>query len=121
MSFEWQRVIGCISGAISVGASAYGAHGLKPKKGEAFSKTFDTGARLQLLHSILLTAVPSISGGYRTRAATVSGAFLTVGMALFSGSCYAVGVTEDRKYGKAAPVGGLCLMAGWLSLGLIRK
>jgi uncharacterized membrane protein YgdD (TMEM256/DUF423 family) len=53
--------------------------------------------------------------------ATISGVFLTAGMAMFSGSCYAVGVTEDRAYGKAAPVGGLALMAGWISLALVRR
>lgn len=119
MTTSWQCIVGGISGAVSVGAAAYGSHGLKCKN-ERNAKSFDNGARLQMLHSVLLSAVPSICNG-RSRAAVASGTFLTFGMVLFSGSCYAVGITEDRNYGRAAPWGGVCLMAGWLSLGLIRK
>lgn len=120
MSLSWQSLLGGLSGCFAVGASAYGAHGLKSKK-ESFSKTFDTGARLQLLHSALLVATPSIHRYSKSSAANVSGALLSVGILLFSGSCYAVGLTEDRSYGKAAPVGGVTLMAAWLSLGLARR
>jgi uncharacterized membrane protein YgdD (TMEM256/DUF423 family) len=120
MSLQWQRMIGGLSGSFAVGASAYGAHGLKATK-ETYKQTFDTGARLQLLHSALLVATPSICGPQNIRAANLAGALLTIGITLFSGSCYAVGVTEDRQYGKAAPLGGLALMAGWLSFCLIRK
>mmetsp|Transcript_4136 Transcript_4136/g.6279 ORF Transcript_4136/g.6279 Transcript_4136/m.6279 type:complete len:121 (+) Transcript_4136:213-575(+) len=120
MSFHWQRVIGGLSGCMAVGTSAYGAHGLKPKS-EVYKKTFDTGARFQLLHSVLLVATPAICGGGKTRIPHVAGAFFSIGIALFSGSCYAVGITEDRNNGKAAPIGGLALMAGWLSLALVKR
>lgn len=120
MSIAWQRVVGGISGCAAIGTSAYGAHGLKPSK-EAYGKTFESGARFHLLHSILLVATPAICGPKNIRIANVSGALLTLGMAMFSGSCYAVAVTEDRQYGKAAPAGGVALMAGWLSLVLIRR
>ena len=51
----------------------------------------------------------------------VSGAFFSAGIAMFSGSCYAVGITEDRSNGKLAPIGGISLMCGWISLALMRK
>jgi uncharacterized membrane protein YgdD (TMEM256/DUF423 family) len=38
------------------------------------------------------------------------------GIALFSGSLYAMGVTEERKFGAITPIGGLSLMAGWAAL-----
>lgn len=120
MSLAWQRVLGGISGCIAIGTSAYGAHGLKPSK-EAYQKTFDSGSRFHLLHSALLVAVPSICGPKNVRIANASGAFLSLGIAMFSGSCYAVAVTEDRSIGKAAPFGGVALMAGWVSLALVRR
>jgi len=120
MSIAWQRIIGGISGCIAIGTSAYGAHGLKPSK-ESYGKTFDSGARFHLLHSILLVATPAICGPKNLRLANLSGACLTVGMAMFSGSCYAVAIKEDRAYGKAAPLGGVALMAGWLSLAFVRR
>jgi len=119
-TLAWQRVLGGISGCTAIGTSAYGAHGLKPSK-ESYSKTFESGARFHLLHSILLVATPSICGRSNRRIANVSGMLLTLGMAMFSGSCYAVALTEDRKNGKAAPAGGVALMAGWLSLALVRR
>jgi uncharacterized membrane protein YgdD (TMEM256/DUF423 family) len=122
MSLQWQTVAGGISGCSAVAASAYGAHGLKPSK-EAYAKTFDSGSKMHLLHSVLLVATPAICGrgAKNPRMANITGALLTVGMTMFSGSCYAVAVTEDRSYGKAAPAGGLALMAGWLSFALLRR
>lgn len=119
-AWQWQRIVGGISGAASIGAGAYGAHGFRSKD-QIYQKIFDTGARYHLIHSALLLAVPTICGGASKRSARISGAFITCGMILFSGSCYLSGVLEDRKYGKAAPYGGFSLIAGWLSLALLRK
>lgn len=119
--WHWQRVLGGISGMSSIGFGAYGAHGLRSKD-EIYRNIFDTGARYHLLHSALLLAVPAICGGKSSsRVAKLSGIFLSTGIALFSGSCYTVALLEDRKYGKAAPIGGISLMMGWLSLALLRK
>lgn len=125
MSDPWQCLIGSLSGAISVVASAYGAHGLKSSSNDktmsSYGKAFDAGARMHLYHSIILTATPAITTSARPRAAMISGVFFTVGIVLFSGSCYLVGISENRYYGKGAPIGGFCLIAGWLSLGLLRR
>lgn len=116
---QWQRVIGGISGAMSVGTGAYGAHGLKDKQ-EAYIKVFETGSRYQLIHSALLAVTPAICGP-ATRASQIAGSLFVTGIVLFSGSCYAVGLKEDRSLGKLAPLGGFSLMGGWLSLALLRK
>jgi uncharacterized membrane protein YgdD (TMEM256/DUF423 family) len=117
---QWQRVIGGLSGAMSVGTGAYGAHGLKDKQ-ETYMKAFETGSRYQLVHSALLAATPAICGPAGTRASTIAGSLFVTGIVLFSGSCYAVGLKEDRSLGKLAPLGGFSLMGGWLSLALLRK
>ena len=65
MSDPWQCLIGSLSGAISVVASAYGAHGLKSSSNDktmsSYGKAFDAGARMHLYHSIILTATPAIT------------------------------------------------------------
>lgn len=121
----WQRAIGGLSGAMSVATGAYAAHGLKGKD-ESYIKVFETGSRYQLVHSVILAATPAIcgtagigKGGGRVK--NVVGAFFATGIVLFSGSCYAVGMTEDRSNGKLAPVGGFSLIAGWLSLAFFRR
>lgn len=115
----WQRVLGGLSGATSVGTGAYAAHGLKGKQ-ESYVKVFETGSRYQLAHSVILAATPAICGK-SSRAGKIAGVCFTSGILLFSGSCYAVGLTEDRSVGKAAPVGGFALIGGWLSLAILRK
>mmetsp|Transcript_18854 Transcript_18854/g.27879 ORF Transcript_18854/g.27879 Transcript_18854/m.27879 type:complete len:117 (-) Transcript_18854:183-533(-) len=115
----WQRLVGGMSGAMSVATGAYAAHGLKGKK-ESYIKVFETGSRYQLIHSAILVATPAICGK-RSRAGKIAGAFFATGILLFSGSCYAVGLREDRSLGKMAPVGGFALIGGWLSLAIFRK
>jgi uncharacterized membrane protein YgdD (TMEM256/DUF423 family) len=116
---QWLRVLVGLSGAMSVGAGAYGSHGMKGKD-EVYAKVFQTGSHYQLVHSALLAATPAICGG-GSRATKVAGAFFASGIVLFSGSCYAVGILEDRSVGKAAPVGGFALIFGWISLAVLRK
>ncbi len=38
------------------------------------------------------------------------------GIALFSGSLYLIALTGWRALGPVTPLGGLCLIAGWISL-----
>jgi len=99
---------------------AYGAHGFRGKD-ETYKNVFETGSRYQLIHSVILVATPAVCGGSATRAAQIAGACFTLGTGLFSGSCYAVGLKEDRTYGKLAPMGGFALIGGWFALAILRK
>mmetsp|Transcript_7554 Transcript_7554/g.15680 ORF Transcript_7554/g.15680 Transcript_7554/m.15680 type:complete len:126 (+) Transcript_7554:112-489(+) len=123
----WQTIVGGVSGACSVGMGAYGAHGLKSAQGSPYRASYESANRYHLVHSMLLAASPAIAsaaakGNSRGRfAANVAGGFLTAGIAAFCGSCYVVGLTEDKTYGKAAPAGGISLMAGWLALAVLRR
>uniref|UniRef100_A0A7S1FU22 DUF423 domain-containing protein n=1 Tax=Corethron hystrix TaxID=216773 RepID=A0A7S1FU22_9STRA len=124
----WQTLLGGISGAASVGLGAYGAHGLKSPPGSPYRASYESANRYHMLHSALLAACPAVaSAAARGRpgggkfAANVAGGFLAAGMAAFCGSCYAVGVTEDKAYGKLAPAGGISLMAGWIALAVLRR
>jgi uncharacterized membrane protein YgdD (TMEM256/DUF423 family) len=48
-----------------------------------------------------------------------AGSLFTSGIVLFSGSLYTVVLMNQRKpYSYPAPFGGLCLIAGWLVLGI---
>jgi uncharacterized membrane protein YgdD (TMEM256/DUF423 family) len=42
--------------------------------------------------------------------------FFVGGTILFSGSLYALSLTDIRWLGAITPVGGLCFLAGWLVL-----
>ncbi|CAG9467375.1 unnamed protein product [Pedinophyceae sp. YPF-701] len=106
----WTRVAG-LYGAAGVGLGAWGAHGIKSVDPE-FKAIYETGSRYHFAHTALIALSPL------ARRPHVTGALAATGTALFSGSMYLVGVNEDRAYGKAGPVGGMFLVAAWLSLAL---
>ena len=44
------------------------------------------------------------------------GALFASGIVLFSGSLYALVLTDRRAFGAITPLGGLALIGGWLAL-----
>ena len=51
----------------------------------------------------------------------VPGSLFLAGMLLFSGSIYGLVLTQAKWLGPVTPLGGLCLIAGWLSLLLLAR
>lgn len=46
------------------------------------------------------------------------GGLASLGVVLFSGSCYAAALTENRSNGTFAPFGGFAFIFAWLALAL---
>ncbi|XP_063302154.1 transmembrane protein 256 [Pelobates fuscus] len=108
----WGRV-GGISGALAVGAAAYGAHGLRQSNADDYLKElFATANQYHFLHSLALLAVP------HCRRPLLAGSLLTSGMVLFSGTFYYHALTGDSTFTKAAPYGGTLLILGWAAMAL---
>lgn len=97
-----------LSGAIAVGAGAYGAHGAS---GEA-AEWLKTGAHYQLVHVVAAFAVLVRPGG------PVAAWLFVAGGAIFAGTLYLMALGAPRWFGAITPLGGLLLIAGWLWLGL---
>jgi uncharacterized membrane protein YgdD (TMEM256/DUF423 family) len=93
---------------------------------EAFPLVLTT-THLQLVHSaVLLVAaqqssqlVSSAAGPSAPRPLWLAKSLLTAGMTLFSGSIYLLVLDGERfkALGPVTPVGGLCLIGGWVALG----
>ncbi|GAB9468213.1 hypothetical protein Gpo141_00005535 [Globisporangium polare] len=108
-SLWWK--IGAISGASAVLFGAFGAHALKAHvKDEKMLKNWETAAHYHLLHSVVLLAAPL------SKRPGLAGGLLATGSLLFSGSLYAMVLTDQRKLGAITPIGGVALVAGWLAL-----
>ncbi|KAI6088177.1 hypothetical protein F4821DRAFT_234790 [Hypoxylon rubiginosum] len=104
--------LACLYGASAVGFGAFGAHGLKKTITDpARLANFATAAHYQLVHSAALLFAAQ-SGN------PVSGLLFTAGMTMFSGSIYALVLDPARfKFlGPVTPLGGLCLIGGWIML-----
>jgi uncharacterized membrane protein YgdD (TMEM256/DUF423 family) len=111
-------VIGAIVGASGVVLGAFGAHGLKARVAPEMLEIWETAARYQILHALALLATAWASERWPGSATTTAGWLFLAGILIFSGSLYALVLSGVRVLGAVTPLGGLCLIAGWLALGL---
>jgi uncharacterized membrane protein YgdD (TMEM256/DUF423 family) len=96
--------LAALSGAIAVGAGAFGAHGASGRAAEWLR----TGGLYQMVHAVAALAVV---GSPRGRLA----AWLFVGGAgLFAATLYAMAFGAPHWLGAVTPIGGLGMIAGWL-------
>ncbi|MEQ1823321.1 MAG: DUF423 domain-containing protein [Fimbriimonadaceae bacterium] len=104
------RISGFI-GFLAVLLGAFGAHLLKSRISAELLTVFQTGVHYHLAHAIALLAVV-LSGQPLRRVFTL----WIVGISIFSGTLYLYAITGQKFFAMITPLGGLCLMAGWLSL-----
>ena len=109
-------VVGGVSAFIAVAAGAFGAHALRSRLGPELLAAFETGARYQMYHALALLAVASALTRWPVPAVRAAGWLFVAGTALFSGSLYLLALTGVRSFGAVTPLGGLALLAGWLTL-----
>ena len=107
--------IAAISGALAVAAGAFGAHGLRSRVAAEQVASWLTASQYHLLHSVVLLAL-ALFAAWSGKSVRWPAALFCVGMLFFSGSIYLLVLTQQRWLGPVTPLGGLCLIAGWLSL-----
>jgi len=113
--------IAALLGALGVTLGALGAHGLQARLSAEQLASWDTAVRYHLLHSVALLAL-ALFASQSGRSIQLPAWLFSAGIALFSGSIYLLVLTGQRWLGPLTPLGGLCLIAGWLSLvGLARS
>ncbi|NET23586.1 MAG: DUF423 domain-containing protein [Okeania sp. SIO1H5] len=108
-------VIASILGGLSVVAGSFASHALKEKFSQYFLDIFQTGARLQMYHSLallmvaFLLTIEELPQGLMVAA----GYAFIIGIAIFSGSLYALSLTGIKWLGAITPIGGIALIIGW--------
>jgi len=108
--------IGCALGFSGVALGAFGAHALKARLAPEMLATFEVGVRYQLTHALALLAVAWACTRWPGKPAHASGWLFVIGTLLFSGSLYALSLTDVRGLGLVTPFGGMALLTGWLCL-----
>lgn len=112
----WIR-IAAILGASGVAAGAFGAHGLRTRVDARMLEVFETAVRYQMFHvPALLTVGILLMMGRSGLALQLSGWSFLVGSVIFSGSLYALVLSDVRWLGAITPIGGVFLIAGWILL-----
>lgn len=109
-------ILAAIFGFLGVALGAFGAHALKDKfKEEKYAKNWETAVQYQFTHTFALLSVGilfQLLGASSTlTAATI---LFSLGIIIFSGSLYVLSLTGIKKLGAITPIGGLCLLAGWV-------
>lgn len=105
-------------GFTGVALGAFAAHGLKNRLSADYLAIFHTGVTYQLVHALALFGVALLAVHLPGRLVGWAGYLFVLGIVLFSGSLYLLTLTGVSKLGMITPIGGLCFLAGWLSLGL---
>lgn len=109
--------LGALLGLLAVGLGAFGAHGLQGWLDGAVLDAaerakrigwWETAAHYQLVHAVLIVAM-----GIFSRAPKAAPILIALGVAIFSGTLYAMALGAPRWFGAITPLGGLLLMAGW--------
>ena len=108
--------IGSISGALAVMLGAFGAHGLKGKLSEKMLANYMTGVEYHFYHTFALLAVGLLALHFQSKPLTASGWAFAIGIAIFSGSLYAMALTGITRLGAITPIGGLAFIIGWVLL-----
>jgi uncharacterized membrane protein YgdD (TMEM256/DUF423 family) len=107
-----------VLGGLGVAIGAFGAHALHDALVKAGRlDTFETAVRYQFFHVLALLAVGVLwAARPELRSLGTTGWLWLGGIVVFSGSLYALCFTGITKLGAVAPIGGLLLLGGWLSL-----
>ena len=113
-SSPMMRVIAAILGFAAVALGAFGAHALRGTLSSL--GTFETWTTASIYHLVHAAVLTCIALAYPR--ARISFWLFVAGIGLFSGSLYVHALTGLKPVAMMSPVGGSCLLAGWLVLAL---
>ena len=110
-------LIGALYGFLGVTFGACGAHALRNRLSPDMLSVFETGVRYQMYHAFAILLVAAAMGHFgNARLLGIAGWLFTAGVVLFSGSLYALALSDVRILGAVTPIGGLLFLAGWAAL-----
>lgn len=110
-SFSGWIVIAAVLGLLGVAIGAIAAHAIADPKAVA---AIEKAALYQLIHVLALLFVSQRNG----RVATISCWFFLLGITFFCGSIELKYLLGFHSVTAIAPLGGVCLMLGWVFLGV---
>lgn len=104
--------LGALLAGLSVAAGAFGAHVLREALDTRELNIFETASRYMMYHAlgVLLCGLSTYLGGPVLHR---QGWVFAAGIAVFSGSLYALVGTGISVLGAITPVGGVLFLIGW--------
>jgi uncharacterized membrane protein YgdD (TMEM256/DUF423 family) len=108
--------LGAALAGLGVLIGAFGAHGLRATLSSEDLSTFEVGVRYQMYHALGLIAVAWALSRWESAAIVAAGWLFVAGIVVFSGSLYALVLTQQRWLGAITPIGGIAFLIGWALL-----
>ena len=105
---------GGLAALAAVVLGAFGAHALKSRLSAEMLALWHTGVEYHVYHALGLLAVGLVATQLPESALLKwSGWLMLAGIALFSGSLYALARSGERWLGAITPIGGLGFLGAW--------
>lgn len=101
--------------ALATAAGALGAHALRTQWVPERLEVYETAVRYQFYHSLGLLGIGLVLRSPAAAAVRAAALLVAAGIVLFCGSLYALTLGAPAIAGIVTPVGGLALIAGWLT------
>lgn len=108
--------LGALFAFLAVAAGAFGAHALEGRIPADRLAVFETAARYQMYHGLALLAVAWATTQWPGGALHFAGYLFTAGILIFAGTLYAIAFGAPSWFGAITPIGGLCLLGGWVAV-----
>ena len=111
--------------ALGVIFGAFGAHALRARLDAYLMGVYEKAVFYHFVHALgmlIVSLLPKTGAIGQSPAGWVCG-LLLAGIAIFSGSLYALAITGQRVLGAITPIGGVSFIAAWLMLAwvLVRR
>jgi uncharacterized membrane protein YgdD (TMEM256/DUF423 family) len=112
--------LGALSCCMGVVAGALGSHALKEliiRMGGV--NNFNIATDYMFYHGLALMAVGMLKQRFPNASFQYAGWLFVTGTILFQGNLYLIAIGGIRTMQALTPVGGICLMLGWIVLGIM--
>ena len=110
-------ISGAIHGFLAVALGAFGAHALEGILTTYGEGIWDTAVRYQMFHAagLLVVGILAHIVGAK-KSLKVATWCMNLGIVFFSGSLFALALTEIGPLGAITPIGGVLFLTGWVSI-----
>lgn len=111
--------LAAVLGALAVILGAFGAHGLESRLDARALEVYHTAVTYHVYHALALLAL-GLSGAPLAQSVYGRAAAWCwlLGIAVFSGSLYALALSGVTVLGAITPIGGVLFIVGWSALAL---
>ena len=112
-------VLGAVFAAAAVVMGAFGAHGMEDylaqfENGARRMDVWKTAAHYQIVHAIGLILV-GLTPSAKPKLINIAAWLLIIGITIFSGLLYVYAYSDLRILGAFVPIGGVSMIAGWIT------